>query len=197
MKKIISLLLLLALLAVLLTACAKSDPTGLWTAEIRFADYADGLESLSPGLGEKLDLTGLKLALKLDLSADGSFNLYTEQADLDRLLADLREPVREAARRSMLETYGLTETQLEDRLTELGLTMDGLTDQFFGEVKELAKPARITGTWRREEDSLILTGQGGGETVCALELTEETLTIQSASEDGLGFGGLLPLQFQK
>ena len=98
MKKIIALLLLLALFAALLTACAKSDPTGLWTAEIRFADYAAGLESLSPGLGEKLDLTGLKLALKLDLSADGSFNLYTEQADLDRLLAGLRETVRGGAR---------------------------------------------------------------------------------------------------
>ena len=199
MKKTMTAILFLSLCAaLLLSACSKPVPAGSWTAEIRYADYASQLDALSPGLSGELDLSGLKLELKLDLSEDGSFNLYTEQASLDRLMADLRGPVKEAARQSMLETYGITQAQLEERLTELGLTMDQMTDQFFGELKDLEKPVRITGAWRWEDGSLFLTAEGAEEASYRCELTEESLTIQSAADaDAVGFNGLLPLGFRK
>ena len=188
MKKTMTAILFLSLCAaLLLSACSKPVPAGSWTAEIRYADYASQLDALSPGLSGELDL-----------SEDGSFNLYTEQASLDRLMADLRGPVKEAARQSMLESYGITQAQLEERLTELGLTMDQMTDQFFGELKGLEKPVRITGAWRWEDGSLFLTAEGAEEASYRCELTEESLTIQSAADaDAVGFNGLLPLGFRK
>ena len=199
MKRIASAALLLLLCAaLLLTGCSKPSPVGSWTAEIRFADYAKQLDTLSPGLSEELELDGLKLGLKLDLAEDNTFNLYTEQASLDQLLRDLRSSVEEAARKSMRKNYDLTESQLEARLEELGLTMDGLLDQFFAELKGIEKPARITGTYRWKEGTIFLTAKGGAEAAYAAELTETGLTIQGANAgDELGFGGLLPLRFQK
>ena len=199
MKKTICALLLLSLCAALLLAgCSKPTPVGSWTSEVRFEEYAKQLDALSAGLSEQLDLSGLKLDLKLDLAEDNTFNLYTEQASLDQLLRDLRTPVEEAASKLMQKTYDLTPSELKDRLTELGLTLDGLVDDFFVELKGIEKPARITGTWRWEEGFLVLTGKDGTETRYAAELADGKLTVREADgEDAFGLGSLLPLVFQK
>lgn len=188
-------LLLLGLLLLSLLGCSQTSPVGSWSAVIRYADLAGALQPA--GLPE-MDLTGLTLQLNLNLYPDGSFELYTDQTALDRLLADLRPRVEEAARREMCRTYEITEAQVEERLEELGLTMDQLLDQFFEELEPATLPARLSGSYLQQREVLYFSRENGAESGYTVQQEESTLTLLAPeAEDGMGFGPLLPLEFQR
>ena len=200
MKRTISLLLVLLLCAALLAACSDkaSEPSlvGTWTAEISYSDLAQTIDASYEGLSERFDLSGLQLQAVLEFKADGTFLFRADEASLDKLLQDMQAPLTAGIEQMLKDEYGMTDDQIQARLSQEGITMDDLADRYFEKLDRDALLEAVRGQYRWESGKLRLTAEG--EDYYQAELTDTELRILSCpGEDPAGLKQLLPLTFKR
>ena len=125
-KKLLALLLTLAMLTALLAGCGSDDSKkliGTWTGTISFADMGEDLDSDLAELQEMMDISKLQVDMSLVLREDGTYSMSItpESAEIaiDVMIAEMRPYL---------------EKMIEDQLAAEGINMT--LDEFFEKMQK-------------------------------------------------------------
>lgn len=188
MKKTISVILLLTMLATLFTGCSLfgDNITGTWEAELDLTSYlTDSIKSAvgeeNGGIMQNFALKDLKIKLISVFNEDGSYEISADKASVDAMISSTIDQivlcVKEALKPQATE-LGITEEALDELISnsrtelEASLTEDAVS----GLMEKYAKK----GFYKAESgklytaDSVEALETAGYETY---ELADDTLTI--------------------
>ena len=128
-KKLLALLLTLAMLTALLAGCGSDDSKkliGSWVGTISLADAGEDLDDDLAELQEMMDISKLQVDMSLVLKEDGTYTMSVtpESAEVavEVMLVEMR-PYLEKMLEEELATNGLDMT-LEEAFEAMGTTMD-------------------------------------------------------------------------
>lgn len=198
MKRIVVLLLVLALSAGLFAGCAPAQIdealVGAWNMQLDLAqplvDYLK--EQKMNKVLEKLDLSATKIDIGFTFNKDATYRADVDVAAIEKLSAATSQAVAAMP-------------ELEQKLKELGLDISGITNlltTLFPEKKDGEKKATVEGKYKVENGKLFL---GLGKTVTiygsdgyTFTVEDDTLTVTAIDgKTGESLSKVLPLKFKK
>lgn len=196
-RKAISLALVLLLAAALLAGCGGNEEEALigsWTKDYDISQ--DILSGMDPSLAQYYDFssTPARLALDLELSADGTYTMGVKQEKLEKLLEDIRPVIRDgtlAYAESILAATGL-DMSVEEVFQQSGSSLDELVEEILVEAKnslsEMGDELSVSGKWKAKDGKLYTTESLDEEldesSYELYELNGDTLTVYDNTGEG-------------
>lgn len=197
MKRLIAIILMIALCAGILAGCApaKVDEAlvGTWTMQLDLAAPLVEMlqEKKMDALLKELDLSATKIDISFTFRADATY-----EADVDIAAIEQLSKATTKAVAAMPE--------LEQQLKETGLDISSITKvltTLFPEKEDGEQKATLSGKFKTEDSKLFL---GLGKTItiyadgCTYTVDGEKLTISEMDgKTGESLKNVLPLEFKK
>ena len=203
MKKIISILLIIAMFVCLLTGCSKNDPKELpnvWYAQVDIADNVNVL--LEAMLGTSAyQVKDLNVTLELNLKNDGLYLLEANSRSVSlafgSMMLQIEEILTQTIEGSMSdeevilsaeEYLNMSGTTMEETMEELAIALEEA-----GLVDEIVFSTTSQSSWFADEQKLTF-----GATEFSYKLKGDELTISGGNGDDPALLALpSPLTFSK
>lgn len=206
MKKGFSVLLCLSLLGTMLLACVgcggKASVVGDWECEIDVTD--DLTKILEDSIGDDEAMEYIKIGkftmdLSLSLDKDGDYTMAIDEKKLEKSVNGLIDDLKDGMR-------GYFEKMISDEGLDMGVDdffelmagvsydeyMDGIMDM--DAIMSQLEGMEDSGTYKVDDDELVLKSDNGDKVRYTFELDKSTLTLDSDEDYEID---IFPLELER
>lgn len=209
-RKSTSLLLCLSLLCSLLLMCSgcgnkeKEALVGTWQTTVDLTDMLnDEMKAGAAGNEEMLDyfpITDFSFKMNLTFRDDGTYEMVVDEAAMEKTVDGLMDTFKTGANQyfeDLIAAEGV-DMSVDDVLSQMGLTLDGLIEQLFDKdtIMASADEMESKGTFEAKNGVLSLTDDEGTG-LESYKLDGNTLTLTGEGVEDADALMVYPMVFTK